>query len=191
MEILKKCKNSVKNSFKSILLNYKEFLGIYAAVIIVQLLVGVWALSSFTNYYANDSVFDNNYKYDVIISGDKQTVANLGNRIRHDMSQPGSIVEEMGYSSSNVGVVIGDGEFDRFYSIRAKIERSDANFIGKARSDSTRIITPYASQRILRASALCASFASCGIYPGSWRKSFISPASVSTNSNFGISIGEE
>ena len=61
MELLIKLKNKAKSSFKSVLLNYKEFLGIYAAIMIVQLLLGVWSLSAFTNYYANDSVFDENY----------------------------------------------------------------------------------------------------------------------------------
>ena len=116
MELLIKLKNKAKSSFKSVLLNYKEFLGIYAAIMIVQLLLGVWSLSAFTNYYANDSVFDENYEYDVIITGDNHTVANLGNKIRFDMSQEGSCIDSFGTSGNSVGVVVKDGEFERFYN---------------------------------------------------------------------------
>lgn len=115
MELLTKLKNKLKSSFKSVLLNYKEFLGIYAAVIIVQLLVGVWSLSAFTNYNANDNVFDENYKFDILITGDNYTVTNLGHIIRSDMQKPDSCIESMGTEGRRLGVVVKDGEFDRFY----------------------------------------------------------------------------
>ena len=62
MEFLRKLKNSIKSSVKSVLINYKEFIGLYAAVIVVQLLLGVWTFSAFTNYSANDAIFEENYK---------------------------------------------------------------------------------------------------------------------------------
>ena len=115
MELLKKIKKSIKNSFKSVLLNFKEFIGLYVAVIIVQLLIGVWALSAFTNYYANDSVFDDNYKYDVTVTGSNSTISNLANQLRFDKSQANTWIVDFGYSSNSIGIILKDGEFDRFY----------------------------------------------------------------------------
>lgn len=117
MEILKKIKNKLKSSFKSVLLNYKEFLGIYAAVVIVQLLVGVWSLSVFTNYYANDSIFDDNYKYDINIKGSASTINTLENRLRFDKTQSNACIDSFGTSADkrSLGVILKDGEFDRFY----------------------------------------------------------------------------
>ena len=134
MELLIKLKNKAKSSFKSVLLNYKEFLGIYAAIIIVQLLVGVWSLSAFTNYYANDNVFDENYTYDVLITGaDNHTITNLGNQIRFDKSQEGSCIEGFGFEEGKLGVVVKDGEFDRFYDDYLKA----LEFEGKIEYDLT------------------------------------------------------
>ena len=118
MELFSKLKKKVISSFKSVLLNYKEFIGIYIAIIIVQLIVGVWALSAFTNYYANDELFDSNYEYDVIVKGSSnQTMANLANRFRNDMKQKDNCISRFGYSSGGktVGVVLKDGRFDDFY----------------------------------------------------------------------------
>lgn len=115
MEILKKIKNSIKNSFKSVLLNFKEFIGIYVAVIIVQLLIGVWALSAFTNYYANDSIFDDNYEYDVTVSGSNTVIKNLENKLRFDKTQANTCIENFGYSNNSIGVTLKDGEFEKFY----------------------------------------------------------------------------
>lgn len=126
-------KNKAKSSFKSVILNYKEFLGIYAAILIVQLLVGVWSLTAFTNYKANDSVFDENYTYDVLITGDNHSVTNLGNQIRFDMSQEGSCIDNLGYEGGKLGVIVKDGEFDRFYDEYLKT----LEFEGKIEYDLT------------------------------------------------------
>ena len=117
LEILKKIKNKLKSSFKSVLLNFKEFVGIYVAIMIVQLLVGVWSLAAFTNYYANDSIFDNNYKYDVTIKGASSVISTLENRFRFDKTQSNTSIDSFGYSSDrrSLGVVLKDGQFDKFY----------------------------------------------------------------------------
>ena len=84
MEKVKKLFTKIKNSIKSVLFNYKEFAGLYASMMIVQILLGVWALSAFTNYYANDRLFDSNYKHDITVTGASQTIlsfsSNLTNR---------------------------------------------------------------------------------------------------------------
>lgn len=117
MEILKKLKSKLKSSFKSVILNFKEFVGIYVAIIIVQLLIGVWSLAAFTNYYANDSIFDNNYKYDVTIKGSSSVITTIENRLRFDKTQNDTCIESFGYSSDrrSLGVVLKDGQFDAFY----------------------------------------------------------------------------
>ena len=115
MEFLVKFKNSFKNSVKSVTLNFKEFIGIYIAVIIVQLLVGVWALSAFTNQVANDELFDDNYKYDITISGSSYDITKLKNRFRNDINKVNSLITDFGDAGSSLGVSITDNSFDGFY----------------------------------------------------------------------------
>ena len=58
MDLLAKFKKSAKNAFKSVIYNGREFVGIYVAVIVVQMLIGVWTITSFTNYSSGDEMFD-------------------------------------------------------------------------------------------------------------------------------------
>ncbi|MBQ8410086.1 MAG: ABC transporter permease [Clostridia bacterium] len=115
MELLKKIKNSVKNSLKSVLLNYKEFIGIYISIIIVQLLIGTWAMSTYTNYFANDEIFDKNYQYDVVVTGDNSTITRIANILRNDVQQTSSPISTFAESGKTLGIVVKDGQFDRFY----------------------------------------------------------------------------
>ncbi len=115
LELLKKFKNSVKNSMKSVLYNCKEFAGIYIAIIIVQLLLGVWALSAFTNYYANDRLFDENYSHDMLISGSNQQVADLENKLRHGVRVGDPTFKNYDKISSNeLGIILNDESLDAF-----------------------------------------------------------------------------
>ncbi len=127
MELINKLKNSVKSSMKSVLYNIKEFSGIYISIIIVQLLIGVWALSAFTNYYANDRLFDTNYAYDMTVTGTNQAVTNLGNRLRHDIiAADASFAEFAELSGGRLGVTLKDGTLESF--LREYIEGSALDY---------------------------------------------------------------
>lgn len=128
MELLEKLKKFIKTSFKSVVLNFKEFLGIYIAVIIVQLLLGIWTLSAFTNYYANDTLFDDNYAYDITISGPNYEITKLKNRFRNDINTENSIITDFGNLGSAVGVSITDDSFDEFYNEYLKSMESKIDY---------------------------------------------------------------
>lgn len=115
MELLKKLKNKAKNSLKSVLLNYKEFIGIYISILIVQLLLGTWTMSAFTNFTANDSLFDENYQYDITVTGDNNTLTRIANILRNDVQQADSSVASFTLGDRNLGIVVKDGQFDRFF----------------------------------------------------------------------------
>ena len=116
MEKVKKLFVKIKNSIRSVLFNYKEFAGLYASMIIVQILLGVWALSAFTNYYANDRMFDSNYKHDITISGSSATITNIANILRYDvMTESASFTDFENTSSMSLGVTLKDGQFERFF----------------------------------------------------------------------------
>lgn len=116
MEILKKIKNSIKNSLKSVLLNYKEFVGIYVAIMIVQILIGVWSISAFTNHYANDTMFDSNYEHDIIVTGDKSTINRIDSILRHDIQQKNKATFTAWSSGDRMlGVTVKDGKYEQFY----------------------------------------------------------------------------
>ena len=111
----------MKNSMKTVLLNYKEFIGIYISIIIVQLLIGTWAMSTYTNYYANDELFDNNYQYDLTVTGDNTTITRIANILRNDVQQSDSTVSSFeNISKTSLGIVVKDGQFDRFYEEHLK-----------------------------------------------------------------------
>ena len=112
MENIKKLLSSFKSSAKSVLLNYKEYIGIYIAIIIVQLLLGVWTLSAFTNYSSNNALFEENYKYDIIITDAKISLNDLKGVFRAD----NDIITDYGMVGDTLGVSIKNGMLDRFKS---------------------------------------------------------------------------
>ena len=116
MEFLRKLKNSIKSSVKSVLINYKEFIGLYAAVIVVQLLFGIWTFSAFTNYNANDALFEENYKYDVTITGTNTGIATVMNRLNYDLSSSKACFTSFGYvgNKDSIGVNLKGGALDEF-----------------------------------------------------------------------------
>ncbi len=121
MELLNKLKNKVKSSMKSVLYNYKEFVGIYVSIIIVQLLLGIWSMSTFTNYYANDRLFDDHYSHDLIVTGSNQAITNLENLVRHDIDTADSTISAYAsLSSGRLGVSLKDGRLEDFLTEYAK-----------------------------------------------------------------------
>lgn len=115
MELLKKLKSRISSSLKSVVLNFREFVGLYISVIIVQLLLGVWTLSAFTNFFASDALFDSNYTYDVTVSGRADVIVNISNRLRYDVMTDEATFEDFAVADGVLGVVVKDGEFDGFY----------------------------------------------------------------------------
>lgn len=114
MEWLKKHKKAVLSSFKSVLFNFKEFVCIYISIVIVQLLFGVWALSAYTNYYANDSLFNDAYAYDVVVRGSNQNISNLANKMNYDINQGSDIVESFASFKSEIGIDLHKGQLESF-----------------------------------------------------------------------------
>ena len=116
MEFLRKLKNSIKSSVKSVLINYKEFIGLYAAVIVVQLLFGIWTFSAFTNYNANDTLFEENYKYDVTITGTNTGISTVMNRLNYDLSSSKACFTSFGYvgNKESIGVNLKGGALEEF-----------------------------------------------------------------------------
>ena len=112
MEIIRKLFTSFKGSAKSVLLNYKEYIGIYIAIIIVQLLLGVWTMSAYTNYSSNNALFEENYKYDIIISDAKISLDDMRGVFRADKN----MVTDFGMVGDSLGVSIKSGTLDRFKS---------------------------------------------------------------------------
>ena len=104
MERLKKIRKSIVNSFKSVLFNFKEFVCIYVAIVIVQLLFGVWTLSAYTNYHANDEMFNSAYAHDVMITGSGETLTKLANKINFDIGEESAIVEDFALYKDTLGV---------------------------------------------------------------------------------------
>ena len=119
MEFLRKLKNSIKSSVKSVLINYKEFIGLYAAVIVVQLLFGIWTFSAFTNYNANDTLFEENYKYDVTITGTNTGISTVMNRLNYDLSSSKACFTSFGYvgNKESIGVNLKGGALEEFTEI--------------------------------------------------------------------------
>ena len=114
MEFISKIKKSLKSTFKSVIFNFKEFVCIYVAIVIVQLLFGVWALSTYTNYYANDGMFDEQYAHDIVIKGSNQNLTNLENKISYDISQGSAIVENVVSYRGEIGVNLKGGQLESF-----------------------------------------------------------------------------
>ncbi len=124
---MKKLFSSFKGSAKSVLLNYKQFIGIYIAVLIVQLLLGVWTMSAYTNYYSNNELFEENYKYDIIITKSRYDLEDLKGIFRADSE----IVTDFGMVGDKLGVSIKSGALDRFtetYLTKNKAEYSVTPF---------------------------------------------------------------
>ena len=128
MELLEKIKKFIKSSFKSVILNFKEFLGIYIAVIIVQLLLGIWTLSAFTNYYANDKLFEEHYAYDITITGPNYEITKLQNLFRNDINMEDSLITDFGNFGSAIGVSITDGSYGEFYDEYLKSMESEISY---------------------------------------------------------------
>lgn len=84
MEFWSKFKRSANNAFKSVIFNGKEFVGIYVSVIIVQMLLGIWTITSFTNYTSSDELFDSRYSHDLTVDGSTASIVNLSNILRYD-----------------------------------------------------------------------------------------------------------
>lgn len=116
MEFLRKLKNSIKSSVKSVLINYKEFIGLYAAVIVVQLLLGIWTFSAFTNYNANDTLFEENYAYDVTVTGTSTGISSVMNRLNYDLSSSNACFTSFGYAGNKdtIGVNLKGGALEEF-----------------------------------------------------------------------------
>ena len=95
--------------------NFREFVGIYIAMIVVQLLLGVWTLSAYTNYYANDELFDNNYSYDLTVTGSNQTIANLSNVLRYEVMASDATFSDFVPMGNTIGITLKNGDFDPFY----------------------------------------------------------------------------
>ncbi|MBE6684939.1 MAG: ABC transporter permease [Ruminococcaceae bacterium] len=116
MEFLRKLKNSIKSSVKSVLINYKEFIGLYAAVIVVQLLLGIWTFSAFTNYNANDAMFEENYKYDITITGTNAGITTVMNRLNYDLSSSKACFTSFGYAENKntIGANLKGGALEEF-----------------------------------------------------------------------------
>ena len=115
MEILKKFLKSVNNSIKSVTYNFREFIGIYIAMVVVQLLLGVWTLSSFTNYYANDALFDNNYSYDLTVKGSNQAISDISGILRFEVMKKDATFKEFMPMGNSMGINLKGGNFDAFY----------------------------------------------------------------------------
>lgn len=110
MNEIKKIFFSFKSSAKSVLLNYREYIGIYIAVLIVQLLLGVWTMSAYTNYSSNNELFVDNYGYDIIITKSKYELSDLEGIFRAD----NKIVTDFGMVGDKLGVSIKSGTLDEF-----------------------------------------------------------------------------
>ncbi len=114
MERLKKIRKSIINSFKSVLFNIKEFICIYIAIVIVQLLFGVWTLSAYTNYHANDELFDAEYAHDIMITGSNETLTKLANKINYDIGMGSETVEDFSLYKDSLGVDLHKGRSENF-----------------------------------------------------------------------------
>ena len=114
MERLNKIKKSIVNSFKSVLFNFKEFVCIYIAIVIVQLLFGVWTLSAYTNYHANDEMFNKEYAHDVMITGAGETLTKLANKINFDIGEESDVVENFALYKDTLGVDLHKGQAESF-----------------------------------------------------------------------------
>ena len=112
MNEIKKIFFSFKSSAKSVILNYREYVGIYIAVLIVQLLLGVWTMSAYTNYSSNNELFENNYGYDIIITKSKYELSDLEGVFRAD----NKIVTDFGMVGDKLGVSIKSGTLEEFKS---------------------------------------------------------------------------
>ena len=108
--MIKKLLLSFKGSAKSVLLNYKQYIGIYIAVLIVQLLLGAWTMSAYTNYSSNNELFEENYKYDIIITKSKYDLNDLKGVFRADSD----MVTDFGMVGDKLGVSIKSGTLDKF-----------------------------------------------------------------------------
>ena len=119
MEFISKFKKNAKNAFKSVLFNGKEFVGIYISVIIVQMLLGIWTLSAFTNYTSSDELFDARYSHDLTIDGQTDSIVNLSNILRYDQLTDDATFTDFellnGNGVSRLKVILKNGGFEDFY----------------------------------------------------------------------------
>lgn len=119
MEFFSSFKRNLKAAFKSVLLNYREFIGIYVSVIIVQLLLGTWTLSAFTNHSAGDGLFDEHYSYDLAVDGSSAALAELSNVMRYDVISEGASFTDFellrGSEHYRLTVILKPDGFEDFY----------------------------------------------------------------------------
>lgn len=127
MDKIKKLLFSFRGAAKSVLINYKEYVGIYIAIIVVQLLLGVWTMSAFTNYHSNNQLFEDNYKYDVLITDSSISLKDMMGVFRADKS----MVTDYGMHGDALGVSIKSGTLENFKKI----------YLDKNNADYT--VTPY------------------------------------------------
>ena len=119
MDKLKKLFKSVKNSFKSVLLNSREFVGIYIAVLIVQLLLSIWAQSAFTNYSVADDMLSEHFPFDIVIESEDQTkLDTIAGIFRSDLSSDSvksdPTITDFGRFDGKLGVNVKKNSYDKF-----------------------------------------------------------------------------
>ncbi len=127
MEKLKLFLTEFKTSVKSVLLNFKEFTAIYIAIIVVQLLLGVWTMSAYTNTLSNDALFKDAYGYDVYITDAKTPMNDLYGICKAN----GALVADCGMVDGKIGVSVQNGKLDEF---QAKV---------LSRNQAEYYVTPY------------------------------------------------
>lgn len=112
MEKIKALFASFKTSAKSVLINFKEFTGIYIAIIVVQLLLGVWTMSAFTSYYSNDQLFKDNYGFDIIVTDARVSLSDLEGICNANRD----LVTDCDMFGGKLGVSIKSGTLEQFKS---------------------------------------------------------------------------
>ncbi len=68
---------NIKGSLKAVILNFREYAGIFAAILLVQTIFGIFVFSAFTNSEANDKLFGDAYDYDVKLVGNIGVVESM------------------------------------------------------------------------------------------------------------------
>ena len=110
MEKIKAYFSSFKTSAKSVILNSKEFTGIYIAIIVVQILLGVWTMSAFTGHYSNDRLFKDTYGFDVFVTEARVSLEDLEGICNAN----DDLVTDCDIIGGKLGVSIKSGSLDEF-----------------------------------------------------------------------------
>lgn len=110
MEQIKAFFSSFKASAKSVIFNFREFAGIYIAIIVVQLLLGVWTLSAFTGHYSNDQLFKENYGYDIFVTEARVTLYELEGICNANSD----LVTDCDLDGGKLGISIKSGTLEEF-----------------------------------------------------------------------------